>query len=224
MTTRLRRKNKKQSTRRLPKQKQHGGGGELIYIFEDKYGNVISSADIQPNKKYTITMVEKRGESIISHCLLKFEFERLGEISWLRCDSAHTLEPFKNKSYLIIQQCLQALKAKGINIVHLLPVSDVKKGYMKLYNFYKQIGFTCISDADLDHIQGLESNDERSTFISSKQSERSAFLDRLVAKNKAGSLESKNVVNVLNSCTYMVGNIDELLSNVDAKIAEWTSK
>ena len=220
-TRRFDNKKRRHTTRRL--RKQHGGG-ELIYIFEDKEGNVISPADIQPNKKYTITMVENRDETLISHCILKFEFEKLGEISWLRCDSSHALEPYKNKSYLIIQQCLQALKAKDIRTIYLLPVSDVKKGYMKLYNFYKQMGFTCISDTEFEHIQGFESNDERLAFISSKQHERTEFLNRLIAKNKAGSLENKNILDCLNSCTYMAGNIDELLSNIQAKITEWTSK
>lgn len=210
--------------RRHTRKFSHTGGGDIDieFILEDKNGTSISFdniASLAPDKTYKITMNVKQGGSLLPICNLEFEFNQVGELKILSCMDVK-LEPYIIKSYLIINIFLQVLKhSHGIRTVFLMPLSDKDKGFIKLYNFYKNMGFVCIGEfRQLEAFQEM-SDEDRLKFLSEKKAESDAMLKRLTDK---GKLSKHNMTELMmNGCMYMAGSVDDILSTTRAKITEW---
>lgn len=200
---------------------QSGGDHEIQFILEEKDPRqVIDFEDIGsliPDTAYILQMVVKKEDgSTKTVCTIEFTFNEVGELNMLHCFT-NKLEPYKIKSYLIIHKLVQVLKARGVQTVLLMPLAENDR-FIKLYNFYKTMGFVCIDGSrHFDEFQTMN-NMERLKFISEMKMGSDAMLKSITDKN---NLNRANIIKLFQTCMYMAGSVDDILSITKDKINEW---
>lgn len=209
MSTRTRRRKSRRNT-------QSGGKHEIKFILEEKdTSRIIDFEDISsliPEFTYALKMRVINEYGIIKTvCTIEFTFNTVAELEVLHCFNT-PLEPYKLKSYLIINKFLQILKAHSIQTVYLNPMPS-----MKLYNFYKTMGFACLGE-EIDGFRGMEDT-ARLTLISEKKLWSNNMLKTLTNMETLNSNHMNKLAD--KDCIYMVGNVDNILSITKNKIIEW---
>ena len=214
------------AARRRRTRKQFGGKqGDINYILEEKDTETLIPFDnlksLVPDKEYILKVrLENETEEKAPFCILQFSFNAVGELDLLHCLDMK-LEKYKLKSYLIIRKFLEILKeSHSIRTVYLMPLSNPKKGFMKLYNLYKNMGFVCIgSYKDLDAFIGMDGNNTRIAHLSETKSKSNAMLKTLTDKNALNESNIRRLIS--NSCVYMAGNVDHILETIQDQISAW---
>jgi hypothetical protein len=190
--------------RRFTRRRQRGGAPSISYT------NNIDS--IEMNKKYKLQMLGD-GEQL---CFLEFirAQEHVVELTFLYCTS-RKLADVRFKSYLIIRRFLEILKTHGIQYVFLYPLPDVSKGFTRLFNFYKQMGFVCLGN-DLQLNEFLEmKNEERMIYLQDKIQTSDSLLEVMSQKDHAGTLSSENILMLgQKECSYMLGDVDSIIAKI----------
>jgi hypothetical protein len=219
-------------TRRQRRSRQIGGDpGDINFILEDtKTKKLIDLHDelglLEPDTEYSIRMyVEQTPDYPMPICSLSFSFsvEKVAYLDILQCLDIK-IEPYKQKSYLIIGVFLQALKGShNIRTVYLMPLSDVSKGFMKLYNFYKNMGFICIGEfSNIDRLKEMETNDKRIESLSNAKNQSNLMLQTLTEKEADAPLKGMNIRRLIyDKCMYMAGDVDHILETIQSKIGIW---
>lgn len=206
--------------------KQFGGKqGDINYILEEKDTETLIAFDnlksLVPDKQYVLKVrLENETEEKAPFCILQFSFNAVGELDLLHCLDVK-IEKYKLKSYLIVRKFLEILKeSHGIRTVYLMPLSNPKKGFMKLYNLYKTMGFICIGAyKDLETFIGMNTNNGRLTHLSETKSKSNSMLKTLTDKNVLNESNIRTLIT--NSCVYMAGNVDYILETIGAQISKW---
>ncbi len=231
-TRRCPRSRRLRSTRRRQHRRQYkqtgGEKDDILFTLEDKEARELIDLDdvksLKVNKKYDLTMfVEDENGDRISYCTLTFSFNRVGELALLHCMD-YKLEPYKIKSYLIIGLFLQILKdSHDIRTVYLMPVSDPKKGFMKLYNFYKNMGFMCIGEfRELDKFIAMNTNDKRISFLSKRKSRSNSLLKAYTEKAELTNADISSFM--MTDCFFMAGDVNHILETIQDKISTWRAE
>jgi hypothetical protein len=222
MNTRRRNKQRLRHTR-----KQFGGKkGNINYTLEEKDTTTLIAFDnlktLIPDKEYVLKIsLENETEEKVPFCILQFTFNKVGDLDLLHCLPDVKLERYKLKSYLIIRKFLEIIKeAYGIRTVYLMPLSNPTKGFMKLYNFYKTMGFVCIGEyKDLDAFIGMDTNNARLEHLYETKIKSDRMLKTLTDKNTLNESNIRTLVT--KSCIYMAGSVDHVLETIQDQISKW---
>ena len=175
---------------------------------------------LEKNTTYRIIMENENSEGIkLFQCSLKFSFDTVGYLELLICADGK-IKPYKYKSYLIIGVFLYILyHFHNIRTVYLMPSPLEDKGYIKLYNFYKNMGFVCIGSSDeLNAFRGMSTNENRLSTVSRRKKGTNSGLKYYTDK---GMLNTKNQDKIKKNCNYMAGSVKDILEKLMSEISKW---
>jgi len=143
-------------------------------------------------------------------CIVSFKIKEndIGYIDFISCNNK--IEKYKPSSYLAFYQVLKIFEHFNVRHCYLTVVPDYKI-YWKLYKFYSDIGFHCMSvdksgRGNIEDVKELSPNN-RNTYIRTR---RNTFMENK-QKVKNENRSQKNFEDYFYNCNDMVGNVSELL-------------
>jgi hypothetical protein len=143
-------------------------------------------------------------------CIVSFKIKEndIGYIDFISCNIK--IEKYKPSSYLAFYQVLKIFEHFNVRHCYLTVVPDYKI-YWKLYKFYSDIGFHCMSvdksgRGNIEDVKELSPNN-RNTYIRTR---RNTFMENK-QKVKNENRSQKNFEDYFYNCNDMVGNVSELL-------------
>ena len=143
-------------------------------------------------------------------CIVSFIIKEndIGYIDFISCKNK--IDKYKPSSYLAFYQALKILEYFDIRHCYLTVIPD-DKIYWKLYKFYSDIGFHCMSvdrsgRGSIENLKQLAPNN-RNTYIRTRKNTFMENKQKILNKNRS----QKNFEEYFYNCNDMVGNVKELL-------------
>jgi hypothetical protein len=158
--------------------------------------------------KLQLYVIDNETTKIVCIISFKIKENNIGYIDFVSCNIK--IDKYKPSSYLAFYQVLKIFEHFNVRHCYLTVVPDYKI-YWKLYKFYSDIGFHCMSvdrsgRGNIEDVKALSPNN-RNTYIRTR---RNTFMENK-QKVKNENRSRKNFEDYFYNCNDMVGNVSELL-------------